>query len=93
MHGLGEIVGALRLPTFAHWRWSTLHEVLRSLRPCLQSLSQRFDATLFAPGRDTTGLALVTAAFRSEEWHRQGEFVWHFTHELDQLMQWGTGSR
>lgn len=89
--GLADVVASTSLPSFAHWRWTTLHDCLKSLQPFLRSMATHFDARWFAKAKDTTGLSTMVAAMSSQEWHKQTDFVWYFAREIDQLMSWGSG--
>ena len=88
---LSEIVKSFSFPSFADWRWGTLHAVMKELHSCLGSLADHFDPRPFARGRDQVGLAAVIAALACDAWHKQFAFVWFFTCWLVGLMGWGTG--
>ena len=52
LRGLADVVMAMRLPSFAEWRWSTLHKVVKALEGVLDTLRLRFDPTPFQRGRE-----------------------------------------
>lgn len=91
MGGLAEMVERVSLPSFAQWRWTTLHDCLRALLPCLASLSQQLDPKHFAKSKDGVAFASVVAAFASGEWHRQTAWVNHFCGTISTMMAWGSG--
>lgn len=89
--GLAEAVGAVRLPTFAEWRWGTLHTCLKGLLPFLDSLIAHFDPSPFERSREQANMSLIVGALRSPEWRLQCDFVFWFTEWLTHLMEWGCG--
>jgi hypothetical protein len=91
LHALADLVQKLCLPSFAEWRWSTLHLCLVMLLPSLQSLAEHFDATWFSNPQDRQRLSSVISAFAAEEWQRQTNFVSFMASWLVGLQQWGTG--
>ena len=61
------LLGAISLPTFAHWRWGTLNACCQVLGAALATIAQNWDPTRFRGGRDERQLTLVTTALRSQQ--------------------------
>ena len=51
---LADLLKATSFPSFADWRWGTLHACIRAVRPLLDSLIEHFDPTPFLRGRESS---------------------------------------
>lgn len=88
---LADMLAKSKLPSFADWRWDTLHLALEALDPMLDSLRVHFDPRPFRSSRAGTGLNEVISAFKSDGWRQVGRFVLWLCRFLCGLMSWGGG--
>ena len=91
--GLADLMDSTSLPSFASWRWETLHECLESIQRFHSSWSVAFDPSLFKTSRDKTKLALVCEALRCPLWREQLVVVSWFCQIMTSLLRWGSGCR
>jgi hypothetical protein len=75
LRGVAEVLKATRLPTFAAWRWGTLHNACKALEPIWQTFRTNFDASWFASMRDRVGLRKVLECIDSPLFHAQLRLV------------------
>ena len=91
--GASQVVSAASFPHFAHWRWHTLANVAKSLRPLLATLRNAWPLFMNALHKlkDRTLANKATDAMTDAAWHSQFLFVDKFSHWLTALQKWGTG--
>ena len=80
--GLGNAAAVLcasSLPSFAHWRWSTLHKCVSGVSGIIRTFANVFDPALFHNMRDRTLYTTVVSALASGTWaSRELDFVCWF---------------
>ena len=88
---VGELLLAVRPPRFAHWRWTTLRDVVQSLDGALATLADHWDEVGLQDLRDAEGAKEATAAIRDETWRLQFRFVIFWAELLGKWSAWVGG--
>lgn len=83
-----EILQRLKLPHFAAWRWGTLRDCCKGVRPILEPLSKHFVAQRFKHNRDSVQVQKVQQALGSEAFLKQFLFVSWVCEWIGELMDW-----
>ena len=93
LDGLADLIKQSHFVNFAAWRWNTLCDVCRSLKPILDSLIKFFDPKPFLKAKEPAFLAKMLEAFRSAEWRGRFDFVHWLTGWLWDMSQWASGCK
>ena len=89
--GVAALLTSASFPSFAEWRWGTLHSCMVEMHKFLDSLIAHFDPAPFHRSRDATGLQSMCAAFACPTWRLQTDFVAYMCQWLVSLQQWCSG--
>jgi hypothetical protein len=91
LDGSKAIIGNLRVPSFAHWRWGTIHDICKSLRYGILILREHVALVIPCLGKmkDGTRARLARHALTSFDWFCQFSFVAWFSEHLCESMSWG----
>lgn len=90
-HGLSALLTDAKCPSFAKWRWCTLHACCQSMKGFIRSLAQHFDPVWFAAIRDQEIVRDVLAALRSEHWLSLLDFITWYSQWLTDILEWVGG--
>ena len=88
--GAAAVIRNTSLVSLAEWRWSTLGDVMVSLRPILSTAAAHFDLAWFTGINQNDGPRLRTAAeaFASQLWRIQFDFVHDYMLRITTCMKW-----
>eukprot|EP00959_Pyramimonas_sp_CCMP1952_P315031 6593909-Pyramimonas_sp.AAC.1 len=75
-------------PSFAKWRWKTLHGVSKSLLSCVESLMFRWDDTPFKKKRDAALMRSVSEAMTDTAWHAKLKFISWLAGWITDMQSW-----
>ena len=77
------------IPPFAHWRWTSVNDTCKGVRPFIVSFCAHFDPVPFKNAKDTTTLKHVREACASNTFMMEFNFVAWFAGEMGLLLSWG----
>lgn len=90
-HGYASLLESLKIPSFAKWRWCTLHDCMTAVGDVWNTFSMNFKPHLFKKSRQTTRLRRVTEAVQSAEFRRQWGVVAFIAEWLTKILRWCGG--
>ena len=77
------------IASFAKWRWTTLHKVMKGLLAVIDTLALHFDPRHFRGARDMHEVRDAWQALQSRRWRQEIEYVGRQAAVLTELLQWG----
>ena len=86
---LARMFKNIRLPTFANWRWTSLHFCCVALSGFLESFVQVFDPAPFRQNSKEIHFNDACAAFGSAQWALQFRFIAWFAKRCHECSVWG----
>jgi hypothetical protein len=89
---VAESIEKCNAPTFANWRWNTLHRSIKAVMKSFPYLKEHFGKLDFVKAaRDTTTIRLVRSAVACPDFEFRALFVEWCAHEFNELAEWASG--